>query len=135
MARYFAVLEKEPESLWGVYFPDIPGCVAAAETADATLANAVAALKDVAEERAADGRAMPKARSLEEIQADEEVRVALTAGAALVAVPFVLDKGRVVRANLTVDAGALELIDAAATERGISRSAFMVDAALEKAAG
>jgi len=41
----------------------------------------------------------------------------------------------VVRANLTVDAGSLEVIDAAAAERGVSRSAFMVAAALEKATG
>ena len=88
MARYFAILEKEPGTLWGVYFPDVPGCVAAAETADAAVENAEAALKEIAEDIMADGLALPIARSIEELQADTEVRAALTAGAALVSVPL-----------------------------------------------
>jgi predicted RNase H-like HicB family nuclease len=135
MTRYFAVLEKEPESLWSVYFPDIPGCVAAAGTADDALANAALALKEVAEDMLLEGAGLPKARTIVELNTDAEVREILASGAALVAVPLLLDKGRIVRANLTVDAGSLEVIDAAAAERGVSRSAFMVAAALEKAGG
>jgi predicted RNase H-like HicB family nuclease len=134
-ARYFAVLEKEPTSSWSVYAPDIPGCVAAADTPDEALANAALALKEVVEDVTADERAAPKARTIEELNADPEVHEILAGGAALVAVPLLLDKGRIVRANLTVDAGSLEVIDDAAAERGVSRSAFMVAAALEKAVG
>src|SRR5688572_12283772 len=124
MIRFFAILEKEPTSLWGAYFPDLPGCVAAAASSEEALANAGAALRDVAEDMASENLPLPKARSLDELQADAEVREALAAGAALVSIPLLLDKGRIVRANLTVDAGSLEVIDQAAADRGVSRSAF-----------
>ncbi len=135
MTRFLAVLEKEPKSLWSVYFPDVLGCVAAAKTADEAVANAALALREVAEDMVLKGMDLPKARTIEELNADPEVRKILAAGAALIAMPLLLDKGRIVRANLTVDAGSLEVIDAAAAERGVSRSAFMVAAALEKAVG
>ena len=88
MSRYFAVLEKEPDTLWGVYFPDLPGCVAAAEDADTALANAAAALQEFTQDMASEGRALPEPRSIEELRADAEVREALVAGSALVAVPL-----------------------------------------------
>ena len=91
MSRYFAILEKEPESLWGVYFPDLPGCVAAAETADLALTNAAAALREVAEDMAMAGRSLPSPRSIEDLRADSDVRAALAAGSALVAVPLVAE--------------------------------------------
>jgi hypothetical protein len=49
-----------------------------------------------------------------------------------VLVPVVLDKGRIVRANLTLDAGLLEAIDAEAEKRGLSRSAFVASLARER---
>ena len=49
-----------------------------------------------------------------------------------VLVPVVLDKGRTVRANLTLDAGLLEAIDAEAERRGVSRSAFLASLARER---
>ena len=44
------------------------------------------------------------------------------------------EEGRTVRANLTFDAGLLGAIDAAASERGLTRSAFLASAAREKIA-
>jgi len=49
-----------------------------------------------------------------------------------VLVPVVLDKGRTVRPNLTLDAGLLEAIDAEAEKRGLSRSAFVASLARER---
>lgn len=86
--HFLAVLEKEPASLWGVYFPDLPGCVGAAETADGAIVNAELALREVADDMAAEGRALPQARSIEELNADKELRAALTSGATLIAVPL-----------------------------------------------
>jgi len=45
-----------------------------------------------------------------------------------------IDDGRTVRANLTFDAGLLRAIDVAATQRGLTRSAFLASAAREKIA-
>jgi predicted RNase H-like HicB family nuclease len=90
LSRFFAVLEKEPDGLWGVYFPDLPGCVAAAETADIAVDNAASALREVAEDLAGEGRSLPQPRTLEELHRDDEVRQALAGGAALVAVPLLI---------------------------------------------
>jgi hypothetical protein len=55
-------------------------------------------------------------------------------GAVLVAVPLLLDNGRTVHANLSLDAGLLDAIDEAAGKRGLTRSAFLATAAREKIA-
>jgi metal-responsive CopG/Arc/MetJ family transcriptional regulator len=47
-------------------------------------------------------------------------------------VPLVVDLGRPVRANLSIDAGLLSAIDAEAARRGLTRSAFIAGAAREK---
>jgi Ribbon-helix-helix protein, copG family len=53
-------------------------------------------------------------------------------GEVLVMVPLILDRGRPVRANISLDAGLLEAIDEEAERRGLTRSAFFTSAALEK---
>jgi hypothetical protein len=53
-------------------------------------------------------------------------------GESAVMVPLLLDAGRTVRANVSLDAALLDAIDAAAKERGLSRSAFLASAAREK---
>jgi hypothetical protein len=50
-------------------------------------------------------------------------------------VPLVLDAGRAVRANLSLDAGLLDAIDEAAKAHGLTRSAFLASAAREKIEG
>ena len=49
-------------------------------------------------------------------------------------VPLLLDKGRSVRANVSLDAGVLEAIDEEAARRGLTRSKFLASAALDKIA-
>jgi hypothetical protein len=50
-------------------------------------------------------------------------------------VPLLADPGRTVRVNVTVDRGHLEQIDEAADARGLTRSAFLAQAAREKIVG
>ena len=80
----------------------------------------------------AQGIARPKAPTTREILGSVEIDVA--AGEAAVLIPVLIDEGRTVRANLTFDAGLLGAIDAAASERGLTRSAFLASAARENAA-
>ena len=47
-------------------------------------------------------------------------------------VPLLLDKARAVTANISIDAGLLESIDAEAKRRGLTRSAFLASAARDK---
>jgi hypothetical protein len=56
----------------------------------------------------------------------------LEEGGVFAYVPLVLDTGRPVKANLSLDAGLLNAIDEAAERRGLTRSAFLASAAREK---
>ena len=58
-----------------------------------------------------------------------------SAGESAVMVPLIVDAGRPVRANLSIDAGLLAAIDAEAERRGLTRSAFLAGAAREKIEG
>jgi hypothetical protein len=55
-----------------------------------------------------------------------------SAGESLIMVPLLLDRGRSVKANISLDAGLLEAIDEEAERRGLTRSAFFTSAALDK---
>jgi hypothetical protein len=70
-----------------------------------------------------------------EAMADREVRRSLKAGATTMLVPLLADPGRTVRVNVTVERGLLEQIDEAAEARGLTRSAFLAQAAREKIVG
>jgi predicted RNase H-like HicB family nuclease len=125
--NYVGVLDGSGK-VWGVRFPDLPGCVGGGESPEAAIADAAAALRDVAAHRRGADREAPKPSTVEEVRASGEVGP----DESLVLIPLVLDSGRTVRANLTFDAGLLAAIDEAAEQRGVSRSAFLADAARDK---
>ena len=64
--RYPALIECEPGAV-GVTFPDLPGCVAAAETIDQALLGAAEVLRDWVEVAQEDGRHVPPPSALEDI--------------------------------------------------------------------
>jgi len=127
MTHYVGVLDGSGE-VWGVRIPDLPGCVGGGATAEEAVADAAEALRDVAAHRREGGFALPRPSTLAEILASGEIGN----GESAVMIPLLLDSGRTVRANISLDAGLLEAIDAAAKERGLSRSAFLASAAREK---
>jgi metal-responsive CopG/Arc/MetJ family transcriptional regulator len=53
----------------------------------------------------------------------------------LFAVPLLADAGRTVRINISLDKALVDQIDTAAAARGLTRSAFLAQAAREKIAG
>ena len=59
----------------------------------------------------------------------------LASGSYLISVPLVTAKHRSVRVNLSLDKGIVEAIDDAAQVRGLSRSAFMAEAAQNEIQG
>jgi predicted RNase H-like HicB family nuclease len=129
MSDYVGVID-ESQGVWGVRIPDLPGCYGAGDSAEAALRDAASAAREWIVHQEAQGIARPTARTTGEILASGEIDVA--AGEAAVLIPVVIDDGRKVRANLTFDAGLLGAIDAAARERGLTRSAFLASAAREK---
>ncbi len=126
--RFIALVHKEPDSCYGVSFPDVPGCISAGDTLDEALTNAVDALSGHIRLMEADGEATPQPRTLEAINADPEL-IEDMQGAIISAVPLVRDRGSTTRINVSLDLGLLEAIDGLAKQRSQTRSAFLASAA------
>lgn len=123
MTYFYAVVHKQEDSAFGVHFPDLPGCLSAADDVEQLVPNACEALELWFED--ADENIAPS--SLEDVR--NVAAADLAEGAFLVAVPYIRSTGRQVRANISLDRGMLEAIDRAASERNLTRSAFLADAA------
>ena len=98
--HYVAVIDKDADSAYGVRFPDLSGCFSAADTFDEIIPNAIEAQALYFEDR----EVVP-ARGVEAIR--DEVAEELAAGAFLMMIPYISDRRRVVRVNLSLDRGFL----------------------------
>jgi predicted RNase H-like HicB family nuclease len=125
MRQYIALIHKEEESDYGVSFPDLPGCVTVGVDLDEARAMAEEALALHLEGLAEDGEAVPESSSLEEVMADPENRSGV---AILVAAPRQSVKS--VRVNVTLPADVLAQLDLYAESHGLTRSGFLLTAAL-----
>lgn len=132
MKRYFALLDGAPGA-YGIAFPDCPGCTAMGVDENEAYANALAALGEWIHDAMATGE-LPEPLTIEALRRDPDVVAALAEGAVFVAVPLVIESGRSVKANISLDQGLLDAIDAAAKRSGLTRSAFLSSAAREKIA-
>ena len=124
MKCYIGVVEKDPGSAWGIWFPDVPGCTSAADALDDLLPYACQALILHHEDMEA-----PSARPSEDIMKLQDVRDAFGRGAFLMMVPLLSAEGRTMRVSVTGDACLVDAIDDAARMRGMTRSAFLMQAA------
>jgi predicted RNase H-like HicB family nuclease len=122
MKYFYALVRKDPDSAFGIEFPDLPGCFSAADEIEDVLPNACEALELWFEDEA---EVAPM--RLDQVQA--AVAQDLAEGAFIVAVPRIRQTGKLVRANISLDRGMLDAIDKAARERKLTRSAFLADAA------
>jgi predicted RNase H-like HicB family nuclease len=129
--RYVVVVDGKPGA-YGMWVPDMPGCTSMGDTMADLLVNAQEALQLWAEDALESRQALPGPRSIEVVRKDPDVARDLADGAALVIVPLVMETGRPVKANLSLDAGLLAAIDEAAAARGLTRSAFLSSAARDK---
>ncbi len=120
--HYVAVIDKEPDCAYGVQFPEVPGCFSAADTFEEIVPNAIEALSLYFE----DTEPVPP-RSLESVR--QQVADDIANGAVLMMIPYVRDRKRVVRVNLSLQKGFLDTLDEAARMRGMTRSAFVEKAA------
>ncbi len=123
MARtyYVGVLSKEDGTHYGVDFPDFPGCVTAGRTVAETLALAEEVLEFHVEGMLEHGEDIPEPTPLDQVDVDDGIPFL---------VPLVL-KRKAKRINITVNEGTLEQIDEYAKANGLTRSAFLVEAARE----
>ena len=132
---YLGVVEKDADSAWGMWFPDMSGCFPAADEFDDLPRTAAELLRLHVEALESHGIEIPSPRPVIDVMADKGVRRSLKAGATTMLVPLLADPGRTVRVNVTVERGLLEQIDEAAGARGLARSAFLAQAAREKIVG
>ncbi|WP_420023780.1 type II toxin-antitoxin system HicB family antitoxin [Cereibacter azotoformans] len=130
MQYFTAVVHKEVGSAYGLTFPDIPGCFAAADDWSEISAKATEAL-DLWFEDAEEVAASP----VDAIQARADVQEALASGASLMTLSYVPSDGKLERVNISMDRGLLRAIDATASARGMTRSAFLAAVARREIAG
>lgn len=132
MKRYFAILDGEPGA-FGVSFPDCPGCVAMGETETDAVNNAIEALSEWAHDAREAGE-LPQPSDIKALRRDPDVNATIAEGGIFFAVPLIIESGKPVKANISLDQGLLDEIDAAAKRSGLTRSAFLASAAREKIA-
>ena len=77
MADYIALIHKDPDSCYGVSFPDFPGCITAGDTLEEARKNADEVLPFHIEGMLEDGETLPAPSTLEQIRADPEYQDAL----------------------------------------------------------
>ena len=121
--EYIAYLHKDRKSDFGVSFPDFPGCVTAGKTLDEARRMAEEALALHIDGMAEDGEPIPEPSTIDDLAEDADMK-----GAVAFLVSVGLDK--TVRLNITARESQVAAIDQKAEEAGMTRSAYMVRAAL-----
>ena len=119
MTTYVALIHKDPDSDYGVSFPDLPGCVSAGSTLDEAIAMAKEALALHIEGLLEDNEVIPVPTAADEIERND---------ALLVAAIEAPDNLKVERINITIPALALRRFDAFAARRSMTRSGLLVEA-------
>jgi predicted RNase H-like HicB family nuclease len=120
MANYIALIRKEPDSDYGVDFPDFPGCVTAGSTLEEGRAMAQEALELHVEGMIDDGEAIPEPSTLDAVMSDPANRDAVA-----FLVPLSEQKARIVRVNITLPEHVLKAIDEQAAASGHTRSGYI----------
>lgn len=121
--HYPAIVERGPDG-YGVYFPDLPGCVSAGRSVTEAVIGAEEALHGHLSVMAEHGDPIPDPSDLLEIEAEDgsvEVARVLVRGER---------PGKAVRVQISMDEGLLARIDRVAG----NRSRFLAEAAAAKLA-
>jgi predicted RNase H-like HicB family nuclease len=121
---YIALLRKDPDSDYGVDFPDFPGCITAGSTLEETRAMAAEALEFHIEGMLEESLPIPDPSPLDDVMADPENAEAIPF---LVSVPDSLTG--TVRVDVALSPAEAKALDALAKKLGKSRSAVLTEAA------
>ena len=125
MRYYIALIHKDPDSDFGVSFPDFPGCISAGATLDEAMRMGREALEGHTELMADEGVTIPEPTAMDVIMADPENR-----GGTPVLIPLTpAVSQKTVRVNITLPEDTLRDVDRYAEAHGFTRSGFLVQAA------
>jgi len=122
---YIAYLHKEKKSDFGVSFPDFPGCITAGKTLDEARLMAGETLAMHIAGMAEDGEAIPEPSTIDDLAEDPDRK-----GAVAFLVSVDVPAGKTLRINITARESQIEAIDRMADAAGMTRSAYLVQAAL-----
>lgn len=92
MKPYIAIVHKDPESAYGVTFPDAPGCFSAADEMDDLFVNAAEALTLWTEAMIEFHQPIPMPRDLSELKRDPEWVESFADAALVIAVPAPVER-------------------------------------------
>lgn len=118
-----AIAELGASGSFGLYFPDLPGCVTAADSLDELAANAREALQLHIEGMIEGGEAIPEPTPIGQLPHDPDVN---EAGVMLVEAS---EGGPADAVALSLPSGLLSRIDATARARGVTRDALIAEGA------
>jgi predicted RNase H-like HicB family nuclease len=125
MTSYIAIVHKDPDSDFGISFPDFPGCISAGGTLDEAVAMAQEALAVHTDFMRKEGQELPSPMTME-----AAIKEALPEGLfATMVVPLDEEAPKFTRINVTIPTRDLAKIDRYAASQGVSRSAFLASAA------
>jgi predicted RNase H-like HicB family nuclease len=124
MHQYIGLIHKDPDSGYGVSFPDFPGAITAAATLDEARAMAEEALALHIAGMTEDGEPIPEPSSLEAVMSDVDNRKGVA-----ILVDAKTETAKAVRVNITLPEDILAQIDRYAERQGLTRSGFLAQAA------
>lgn len=122
MKAYPAVIEKGDDAYY-VFFPDVPGATAADESVNGALYWAGEILNDHLQDMLDAGDVLPEPTDISRLQLDVSVK---PVSVALVAVRVPTTTRKV---TFSINSSLLDDIDRDASNRGMSRSGFLAEAA------
>jgi predicted RNase H-like HicB family nuclease len=123
VTTYIALLRKDPDSDFGVDFPDFPGCITAGSTLEETREMAHEALEFHIEGMLEEHLPIPGPSSLGTVMADPE-------NAEAIPFPVTVPDGLtgVSQIDVALTTADLEKLDAVAKKRGKTRQALLTEA-------
>lgn len=130
MRYYTAIVHQDGDSAFGLTFPDLPGCFAAADDWNGIPAAATEAL-----DLWFDDQPNVAPAPLDAIRQRADVIAAIAAGAVLLPVPYIPADTALERVNVSMERGLLRAIDETAKARGMTRSSFLASAARRELVG
>ena len=125
--RFPIVIHKDRNSAYGVTVTDLPSCFSASDTLDNAIDSAHEAVARHLEGLLLDGETIPEQASLEAHRANKEYRGGT---GTLVSIDISKLSSKAKRANITIPAWVLAIMNEAAAREGETRSGFLVRAAL-----
>jgi predicted RNase H-like HicB family nuclease len=130
--RYPIILQKDPDSDYGVTVPDLAGCFSAGENMESALENAEEAILTHIEGLLMDNDPIPSPSSIDSLKKRHREKDIVWG---IVSVDLSKLSERARRINITVPEKLLTKIDSFAEKEGETRSGLLVSAALEYIAG